>query len=66
MTVAHTLSVITYHVVQDKEILRKLQTELKNAMANSYSQPSWTQLEKLPYLVRGALEPTHHHLPPPT
>ena len=51
MTVAHTLSVITFHVIEDKSILEKLHTELKRIMPISKSQPSWNQLEQLPYLV---------------
>ncbi|KAL6718626.1 hypothetical protein ACLMJK_002860 [Lecanora helva] len=56
MTVAHTLTVITYHVIQDKAILQKLQTELKTVMPHSDSQPKWSQLEQLPYLTAVILE----------
>ena len=41
MTVAHTLAVITYHVLKDKEILEKLQVELKRVMPPAISQPRW-------------------------
>ena len=51
MTVANALSVITFHVVSDADILTKLQTELKTVMPRPDSQPKWNQLEHLPYLV---------------
>ena len=51
MTVAHTLTVITYHVLQDKKILGKLQEELRSVMPKAESKPKWNQLEQLPYLV---------------
>ena len=51
LTVAHTLTVITYHVLQDKKILVKLQEELRSVMPNVESKAKWNQLEQLPYLV---------------
>jgi len=51
MTVAHTLSVIAVHVIKDEKMFKKLQTELKTVMPMPYSQPTWNQLEQLPFLV---------------
>lgn len=51
MTVALTLSVISYHVIANPPILQKLQKELGEALPKMAPQPQWTQLEQLPYLV---------------
>lgn len=51
MTVAHTLSVISFHLINDKAMRGKLQTELKDVSSKSGAQPKWTELEQLPYLV---------------
>ena len=51
MTVANALSIITFHVVSDADIMTKLQTELKTVMPRMESRPKWNQLEHLPYLV---------------
>ena len=52
MTVAHTLSVISYNVIANPEILAKLQAELAESQSRSKSRLKWSQLEQLPYLVR--------------
>lgn len=49
-TVAHTLSVIAFHVMSDQAMLGKLQAELKGVMAQN-PEPKWQQLETLPYLT---------------
>lgn len=52
MTVAHTLSVISYNIITDPMILAKLQAELAKSQTKSNSSLKWSQLEQLPYLVR--------------
>ena len=51
VSTGHTLSTTTFHVLDNPEILCKLQDELKTVMPNADASPSWTQLERLPYLV---------------
>ena len=51
MTVAHTLSVISYHIIANPDILRRLQDELDAAFPDSRSLMKWGQLEQLPYIV---------------
>lgn len=51
VTVAHTLTVITYHLIEDKRMRDRLQAELKDGMSEPDAQPKWTKLEQLPYLV---------------
>ena len=46
------LSIVTFHVVNNAEMLRKLQRELESVMLGSNSPPKWSELEQLPYLVR--------------
>ncbi|KAL8884873.1 MAG: hypothetical protein Q9192_006755 [Flavoplaca navasiana] len=50
-TVAHTLAVISYHLIANPEILKKLQDELAGVMPPDDSTPKWSRLEQLPYLV---------------
>jgi cytochrome P450 len=49
-TVAWTLSVTTYHILANPEIHLKLIQELRPIFEKARGQPSWTQLEQLPYL----------------
>lgn len=58
MTVAHTLTCITFHLINDKAMREKLQAELKDAIDEVGPQPTWTQLEQLPYLVRRPQPPS--------
>lgn len=51
MTVAHTLSVTAYHVINNKKILNKLQDELGSVTTDLHKGVSWGRLEQLPYLV---------------
>ena len=51
MTVAHTLSVISYHIIANPDILRKLQDELDATFPIPSSPMKWGQLEQLPYIV---------------
>lgn len=50
MTVAHTLSVLSYHIIANSKITQKLQEELEAAF-RKFGTPTWSQLEQLPYLV---------------
>jgi cytochrome P450 len=51
VTSAHTLSLIVYYALSQPRILENLREELKTVMpAPSFTLPSWTKLEKLPYL----------------
>jgi cytochrome P450 len=50
-TTAKALSIITFHLLQDKSKLRRLRKELRSVMPTPNSQASWTTLEQLPYLV---------------
>ena len=61
MTVAHTLSVISYHLVANPGMLQKLQEELEQASQASPSRLTWNELEQLPYLVSPDLLSIHIH-----
>jgi cytochrome P450 len=49
-TVAWALTVVTYHLLTKPTMLEKLTTEINSARDNSGNLPSWSALEKLPYL----------------
>ena len=51
-TTAHTLAVLMFHILQNPGILNKVQRELGSMMSEPNSQPRWSELEQLPYLVR--------------
>ena len=57
LTTAHVLSTISFHLVENPEIVAQLQQELKVVMKDSSQSPRWQQLEKLPYLVRRSNAP---------
>ena len=50
-TTGNALSIITYHLLDNPEILTKLKAEIATIMLGSDMIPSWQQLERLPYLV---------------
>ncbi|KAI0399650.1 putative cytochrome P450 [Xylaria palmicola] len=51
ITTAGTLSIITYYVLANPEIERRLREDLKDVTASfPESMPRWTDLEKIPYL----------------
>ena len=52
MTTAHILSTVSFHLLDNPNILDRLQRELENLMSSENPQPTWQQLERLPYLVR--------------
>ncbi|KAK9772365.1 hypothetical protein AB5N19_09619 [Seiridium cardinale] len=49
-TTSWTVSVITYHLLTQPEILAKLTKELNTVVKDPKDLPTWTDLEKLPYL----------------
>ena len=49
-TTSLTLTMATYRVLRDPNILRKLQAELREAMPRKDTQLEYAELEKLPYL----------------
>ncbi|KAL8949990.1 MAG: hypothetical protein Q9222_003933, partial [Ikaeria aurantiellina] len=51
MTVAHTLSTISYHLIANPPILQRLQDELAAALPKDGSVAKWNELEQLPYLT---------------
>ena len=54
MTVAHTLSVISYQIIANPKIQQRLHEELDTAFADPASPVRWSSLEQLPYLVSAA------------
>ncbi|CRJ87160.1 hypothetical protein BN1708_009216 [Verticillium longisporum] len=49
-TTSWALSIITYHLLTKPELLARLTAELNTNIENPKGLPSWTVLEKLPYL----------------
>ncbi|KAF2422592.1 cytochrome P450 [Tothia fuscella] len=49
-TTAWTLAVLTLHILNNPHILEKLTRELKPIVTDPTHLPSWSDLEKLPYL----------------
>src|SRR5438034_3424857 len=50
-TAGNTLTMATYYVVSNKDIYRRLTTELKEAFPDPSAKLDFLTLEKLPYLV---------------
>jgi cytochrome P450 len=50
-TTANALTITTFHVLDNPEILKKLRKELLTAMPERHSRPRLVDLEHLPYLV---------------
>ena len=46
-----TLSVTSFHILHDPETLRRSTTELREARFNNPENPTWPELEQLPYLT---------------
>ena len=57
-TTGNALSIITYHLLDHPDILKKLRAELAKIMSGDMI-PSWQELERLPYLVS---QPLHLHV----
>ena len=51
-TTARVLATAAFYIYQNKPLLTKLREELRPVMPTPTTEPSWTQLEQLPYLVR--------------
>jgi cytochrome P450 len=51
-TTARTLSIAAFYLAKNRTLLEKLRGELKLVMPSPGSKPTWSQLEKLPLLVR--------------
>lgn len=49
-TTGIALTVTTFHILDNPDILLRLKQELSDAIPHSQVTPSWTQLENLPYL----------------
>lgn len=49
-TTSWALAVITFHLLDKPELLNKLSQELNEAVTDPTQLPTWTTLEKLPYL----------------
>jgi hypothetical protein len=45
------MAITMYHVLSNLEIYNLLQEELQNALPNASADASWSDLERLPYLV---------------
>ena len=51
-TTARVLATAAFYIYQNKALVTKLREELRPVMPTPTTEPSWTQLEQLPYLVR--------------
>ena len=51
-TTAQTLTVLTFHLLNNHEILLELRAELDSIMPDPESSVPWQTLEQLPLLVR--------------
>ncbi|KAK8113857.1 hypothetical protein PG999_005926 [Apiospora kogelbergensis] len=49
-TTSWTLAVITYHLLDEPQLLDRLTRELQDAQIDPMDLPHWTELEKLPFL----------------
>lgn len=50
-TTARAIAVSMFHVMNNEEVGKKLRDDLKTVLKTPTSRASWTELEKLPYLV---------------
>lgn len=50
VTTAHLLAIVSFHLLDNPDILAKMQAELKTIMPSKDTKPQWQQLEQLPYL----------------
>lgn len=51
-TTANTMALCSYYLTKNKPVLERLREELRQVMHTPESSPAWSDLEKLPYLVR--------------
>lgn len=50
-TTARALTVAMFHLISNDSMMYKLRDELKQVIPTPTTQPTWTELEQLPYLV---------------
>jgi len=50
-TTAQTLTVLSFHLLSNPEVLKKLRAELKQVMPDPNLSVPWQKLEQLPYMV---------------
>ncbi|KAJ5689085.1 hypothetical protein N7462_003477 [Penicillium macrosclerotiorum] len=55
-TTTRSLSIGFFHILNNDNIRRKLREELQSVMPTPQSEPTWNELEKLPYLTNVVLE----------
>lgn len=55
-TTSWALAVLTFYLLRNPDVLRRLTTELQSAVPDPRNLPSWSALEKLPYLSSVILE----------
>lgn len=55
-TVSQALSVIFFHLLKNAEFIKTLRKELKQVMPMPTDLATWSELEKLPFLVRNMLQ----------
>lgn len=55
-TTARAIAVSMFHLMNNKEMGLKLREELKTVLKTPQSKASWTDLERLPYLVRMTMD----------
>lgn len=51
-TTARVLTVAAYHLARDGDLRDALRAELKRVMPTLDARPTWSELDKLPYMVR--------------
>ena len=51
VTTGWTLSTAAFHIINNRPVFQKLRAELEAAIPDPDVKPSWTELEKLPYLA---------------
>jgi cytochrome P450 len=54
-TTAKALAATFFYLLRDKAVMEKLRAELTTVMPNPWTEVSWSDLEKLPYLVSCAV-----------
>ena len=59
-TTSHTMTVITWALLKDPQIMHKLKAELKTVMPGREDRVDWARLENLSYLVSRGFWPIDH------
>ena len=55
-TTAYSLACATYYILTHAEVLERLRTELRQDFHRTVVDPDWNYINKLPYLVKTALQ----------